>query len=79
MEFLIRQGRTNPVFKELVNLLGSTSVEGVGIQKSLKLILDRVEVRVLSDSLNEVVVQSKLLDLVSSLMGENLDGVMVNR
>ena len=73
LEFLVRQNRTNPVLKELVNLLRSTSVEGVGVQERLELVLDRVEVGVLSDSVNKVVVQAKLLDLVSSLMGENLN------
>lgn len=72
LELVISQGRTHPFLDELVDLLRCPSIECIGIQERVKLILDGIEIGVFSHTIDEIVVQSELLDLVCSLMGQNL-------
>lgn len=73
LEFFVCQGRTHPFLEEFVDLLRCTSVERVGIQERVKLVLDRIEIGVISHPLDEIVIQSEMLHLVCSFMGKNLD------
>lgn len=72
LELVVRECRTDPFRKELVYLLRSTPYETLRLQQIVKMILDGVEVRVRLDTINQVVLQPELLDLVGCFVRQHL-------
>jgi len=73
LQILLLQSRTNPVSQECRYLLGCASDEGSRVKKRVKFALDWFEVRIGTNAVDEVILQSQLLDLVAGLMREDLE------
>jgi hypothetical protein len=73
LKLLTRKGRLNPFLQESIDLLRSPTNEARRVQQRIKVRLDRLKVRISSNTIKQIVLEAKLLDLVSSFMGENLD------
>jgi len=69
---VIIQSRLNPLLNELIHLLRCPSDEALRVKERDKVIFDRVEVRISLDPLDEIVFETKLLDLVGSLVRQDL-------
>ena len=72
LQLRIVQGRSHPLLDELVHLLRCTTNEATRLKKHLQLVLDRIEVRILLNTLDQVVLQSKLFNLVRSFVRKDL-------
>ena len=69
---IVIQSRLDPLFDKLLHLLWCPPNETLRVKEGVKAFFDRVEVRIGLDALDEVVLQAELLDLVGSLMRQDL-------
>ena len=70
--FVIIQSRLNPLLNKPVHLLRGPPDEALWVKERDKVIFDWVEVWVSLDSLDKIVFETKLLDLVGSLVRQDL-------
>ena len=78
LQFIIRQGRLHPLLQKRIYLLRRATNKACWIEKTFKLALDWIEVTVLTNAVDEVVLQAELLYLMCSFMGENLSNMDSN-
>lgn len=72
----IRQRRLNPLLQERIHLFRCPTDEALRVQEFIKMIFDRVEVSVFLDPIDEIVLKTEVLDLMTSFMREDLDPVL---
>lgn len=72
LQLLVLQSGGDPVLEELVYLLGRAADEAPRVEERVELALDRVEVRVAPDALDQVVLEALGLHLVRGLVREDL-------
>ena len=69
---VVIQSRLDPLLDELVHLFRCPPDEALRVKERVEVSLDRVEVRISLDSLDKIVFETKLLDLVGSLVRQDL-------
>ena len=68
----IIQSRLDPLLNKLIHLLWCPSDKALWVEERVKVPFDRVEVRISLDPLDEIVFETELLDLVGSLVRQDL-------
>jgi hypothetical protein len=72
LHFRSSQCRPHPILHKRIYLFRRTAYKTCWVQQLVKRWLDRVKIRVSTNTIDEVVLQSKILHLVSGLVRENL-------
>ena len=72
---LVVQGRFHPLFDKFLHLLRCPTHEALRVKEGREILLNRVEVRVSLDALDEIVLETELLDLVGGFMRQDLQTV----
>jgi hypothetical protein len=70
--FIVIQGRLHPLLNKLFHLLRRSAHETLRVEEGGEVLLYWVEVRISLDSLDEIVLQTELLDLMSRLVRQDL-------
>lgn len=72
LELLVSKSRLHPVLDEAVDLLWGAADEASGVEQGVEVGDDRLKVRVGPDAVEQIILKTEALDLVSGFVGEDL-------